>query len=363
VALALALVLPVMPARQASAGSLAEELGLDPAYIPSDMGQSDLDVYVSASGHSIRGIILDYWRANGASAVYGNPISEPFGAPNGLYSQAFERGVFQWSQEWAWTDDAAVRLMPIGAQKAQEARLATRSDGRRTGADRRAGAWRPGAQSEGRAAEVAAAGGRFSDVTGYSLAGEFGAWYDSHEGWFYLGEPISEPHRERGVVVQYFENAVMLSVNGVATPAPLPRETPSAYGFDPTPIAQDGRPEFSEALFYQNPNPYGVDPTVIVGRKRIVVSISQQTMTAYQGDQIVRQHGPLAERHRGRGLPRSHEVREAGHGRLHQRDRRGGWPRGRIRRSERRAVRGQGCPARDVHQLRGGGAPWRVLAQ
>jgi len=289
VALALALVLPVVPTRQAGANSLAEDLGLDPAYIPPDMGQTDLDVFVSATGHSVRGMMLDYWRANGAASVYGNPISEPFGAANGLYSQAFERGVFQWNPDWAWTDDPAVRLMPIGVQEAKQDRLATRADGRRTGVERRAAAWRPGSQSEARAAEVAAAGGRFSDETGYSFAGEFGAWYDSHEGWFYLGEPISEPHRERGAVVQYFENAVMLSVDGVATPAPLPREKPSDYGFETAPIAQDGRPEFSEALFYQNPNPYGVDPTVISGRKRIEVSISQQSMTVYQGDQIVLQ--------------------------------------------------------------------------
>ena len=288
-ALALTLAFPATPVREASAASQAQDLGLDPEYIPADVGQTALDVYVSATGHSVRGMMLDYWRANGAASVYGNPISEPFGAANGLYSQAFERGVFQWNPEWSWTDDPAVRLMPIGTQEVKETRLGTRADGRRTGADRRAGAWRPGSESQARAAEVANAGGRFSDVTGYSIAGEFGAWYDSHEGWFYLGAPISEPHRERGMMVQYFENAVLLSINGVAAPAPLPREKPSAYGFETTPVPQDGRPEFSEALFYENPNPYGVDPTGLPGRKRIVVSISQQTMTVYQGDQIVLQ--------------------------------------------------------------------------
>lgn len=289
VLLALSFVSPVMPLREANANSLAEELGLDPEYIPPDMGQTALDVYVSATGHSVRGMMLDYWRANGAASVYGNPISEPFGAANGLYSQAFERGIFQWNPEWSWTDDPAVRLMPIGTQEVRETRLGTRADGRRTGADRRASAWRPGSESEARAAEVASVGGRFSETSGYSIAGEFGAWYDSHEGWFYLGAPISEPHRERGVMVQYFENAVMLSIDGVAVPAPLPKENPQAYGFDTAPVAQDGRPEFSEALFIQNPNPYGVDPAGIPGRKRIEVSISQQTMTVYQGDQIVLQ--------------------------------------------------------------------------
>ena len=120
-------------------------------------------------------------------------------------------------------------------------------------------------------------------------AGEFGEWYDSHEGWSYLGAPISEPLRARGVMVQYFENAVLMSQNGVVTPAPMPKEHPGKYGIDTTPVAQDGRPEFSEALFIQNPNPYGIDPSGIAGRKRIFISIPDQTMTVYQGGQMVLQ--------------------------------------------------------------------------
>ena len=288
--LALAFVTPVMPGttvQLARANSLAEQLGIDPEYIPPDLGQTTLDVYVSATGHSIHGYMLDYWRANGAASVYGNPISEAFGATNGLYSQAFERGVFQFSPQWMWTDDAAVRLMPIGTQEVREDRLATRSDGRRTGADRRATAWRPGSESPVRADEVYNEGGRFSELTGYSISGAFAAWYDSHEGWFYMGAPISEPHTQRGLPVQYFENGILMLKDGAITPAPLPREKPEAYGIDTTPIAQDGRPEFSETLFINNPNPSGIDVTQLSGRRRIVVSIAEQTMRVYQGDTMV----------------------------------------------------------------------------
>lgn len=288
--LALVLLAPAMPGvtvQSASASSLAEQLGLDPAYIPPDLGQTTLDVYVSATGHSVRGYMLDYWRANGATSVYGNPISEPFAASNGLYSQAFERGVFQFSPEWMWTDDAAVRLMPIGTQEVQENRLATRSDGRRTGADRRTNAWRPGSESTVRANEVAYEGGRFSNLTGYSISGAFASWYDTHEGWFYMGAPISEPHIERGLPVQYFENGILMQQDGAVTPVPLPREKPEAYGIDTTPIVQDGRPEFSEALFITNANPSGIDVAQLSGRKRIVIDISEQKMQVYQGDTVV----------------------------------------------------------------------------
>lgn len=288
--LALTFTIPLVPGPEvqtASASSLAEQLGLDPDYIPPDLGQTTLDVYVSSTGHSVRGYMLDYWRANGAASVYGNPISEPFGASNGLYSQAFERGVFQFSPQWMWTDDAAVRLMPIGMQEVKENRLATRSDGRRTGADRRVSAWRPGSESNVRTNEVSYEGGRFSNLTGYSIAGAFAEWYDRHEGWFYLGAPISEPHIERGLPVQYFENGILMQHDGVVKPAPLPREKPEAYGIDTTPVDQGGRPEFSEALFINHPNPYGVDVAQLTGRKRIVVSIGEQTMRVYQGDTLV----------------------------------------------------------------------------
>lgn len=280
---------PVPTTPTAAASSLAEQLGIDPDYIPPDMGQTRLDVYVPETGHSIRGYMLDYWRANGAASVYGNPISEAFGASNGLYSQAFERGIFQFSPQWMWSDDAAVRLMPIGNQQIKEQRLNTRTDGRRTGAERRTSAWNPGQNSAVRANEVTNEGGRFSNLTGFSISGAFGQWYDSHEGWFYMGAPISEPHRDRGAWVQYFENGILMQQDGAVVPAPMPREHPEKYGFDTTPVAQDGRPEFSEALFYDTYNPWGIDVTQLTGRKYIMVSISEQTMYVYQGDTLVLQ--------------------------------------------------------------------------
>jgi hypothetical protein len=269
--------------------SLADRLGIPDGYIPPDFGQTTLTVFVPDTGHSISGTMLDYWRANGASAVYGNPISEVYGAPNGLYSQAFERGIFQYHPDWTMTDNPTVRLMPTGRQSISDRANTTRADGRRTGGDRRLSAWTPGSGQEVRTNEVLGAGGRFSEATGFSIAGVFGQWYDSHEGWFYLGAPISEPLRDRGVIVQYFENSILIAGENGVYPAPLPTEHPERYGIDMSPIAQGDLPVFSEALFLNNWNPYGVDASTVVGRKRIEVSISQQTLTAYQGDQIVLQ--------------------------------------------------------------------------
>jgi hypothetical protein len=83
--------------------SVAADLGIPSEMIPPDLGESSLQVYVEESGHTVGGWMLDYWRANGAGEVYGNPISEPFDA-GGYYSQAFERGVFQFYPELLWTD-------------------------------------------------------------------------------------------------------------------------------------------------------------------------------------------------------------------------------------------------------------------
>ncbi len=63
--------------------SLADGLGLPEAMLPPDFGQSVMHVYVPETGHSVTGTMLDYWRANGAAFVYGNPVSEVFVASNG----------------------------------------------------------------------------------------------------------------------------------------------------------------------------------------------------------------------------------------------------------------------------------------
>ena len=275
------------PAGQVWAKPSAAELGIPQENMPRFLGQSQIDAYVPETGHSVTGYMLDYWRANGAETVYGNPISQPFGASNQLYSQAFERGIFQYSPVWLHSDDAAVRLMPIVKQSLDESRNERRSDGRREAADRRSGVV-PASVNTVRAEEVAALGGRLSTETGFSIAGQFGAWYDAHEGWFYMGPPVSEPMQIRGVEGQMFENGILLIQDGEVTVAPLPRENPARYGFDTTPIEQGDRPVYSEALFYTTWNPYGVDPTAIPpGPKHIVVSISEQTFRMYQGDVLV----------------------------------------------------------------------------
>ena len=281
----------IAPASAAPVAAVAEaeasELDLAAEMLPPERGQTDRHVFIKESGHSLSGVMLDYWRANGAAAVYGNPISEPYASPDGYYSQAFERGIFQYRPEFTWTDDPAVRLAPAGRDTAKSANRRLRSDGRRAASDRRVETWRPVAESEERSAEVWNDGGIVDETSGYAISGAFLNWYNGHEGWFYLGDPISQPHRARGVTAQYFEGGVLLEDEARVWLAPLPVEHPWRFGIDTTPARQGNIPTYREAMFARVPNPSGVDVTEISGRRRIEVSISEQTLRAWQGDDLV----------------------------------------------------------------------------
>lgn len=260
--------------------------------IPPDIGQTDMQVYVKATRHTVRGSMLDYWRANGASAVYGNPISEPFADDNGRYSQAFEGGIFQYYAEYLFTDDPTIRLMPLGSRALDERVDTVRRDGRRGfgGGDSRHSAWKA-LPADSRAVQRAyAEGGIYSEVTGHTITREFLTWYQSHEGGFYLGNPISQPVRERGVTVQYFEGALLVrDDDGVVSVAPLAREMAESMAIDTSAVEQGNLPLYSEERLVTKPNPNPLGSLDAPGRKRIEISISQQSLWAYQGDTLIMQ--------------------------------------------------------------------------
>ncbi|HEV2108731.1 MAG TPA: L,D-transpeptidase [Thermomicrobiales bacterium] len=277
---------PVVPYFEANA---AVELGLPVEMVPPDLGATSMQVYVESTAHTVGGWMLDYWRANGGDSVYGNPISEPFAA-GGYYSQAFERGIFQFYPELLWTELPAMSLMPLG-QTALDARAgAFRLDGRRAGGggDRRAAAWLP-LDPTGAEATVAATSGVYDELTGHTITGEFYDWYEDHEGAFYLGSPLSEPLSERGQEVQYFERGLLLDGKRGTWLAPLPREMTwdRRLDIETAPVAQDDLPTFAETLFVTTPNPAPVNDEDATGRKRIEISIPDQTIRAYQGHNLV----------------------------------------------------------------------------
>jgi lipoprotein-anchoring transpeptidase ErfK/SrfK len=277
---------------QDTAAAAKNSFDLSLVELPGDLGQSGAQVYVPASKHTLRGYFLDYWRANGAASVYGNPISEPYASADGRYSQAFENGIFQFYPELVWTDSPSVLLQPIGST-ALSGRVDTfRRDGRRGagGGDSRHAAWKPLPVDSRGAQRAISEGGQYVEATGHTLSREFNDWYQSHEGWAYLGNPLSQPVAERGMVVQYFEGALLMrDENDVVSMAPLGKELASRLEIDTTTVARNGLPDYDETYFWTatNPNPLG-DPES-TGRKWIDVNISTQTLTAYQGNTPITQ--------------------------------------------------------------------------
>ena len=258
--------------------------------LPSSLGQTKYQVWVSATKHTVAGYLLDYWRANGAASVYGNPISEPYASGDGRYSQAFEGGIFQFRPELIWTDLPSVSLEPVTQTILRTDRDDVRRDGRRAGGggDRRANAWRDLPAGGSSISRAISRGEYYSQVSGQTVTGAFYDWYSSHEGQSYLGEPVSQPMNARGGVVQYFDGGVLFrNSEGQVSVLPIVSEHAKELRIDTTPVERAGLPKYDELLFWQadNPNPVG-DPYAS-GRKWIEVSLSQQTLWARQGSTVI----------------------------------------------------------------------------
>jgi hypothetical protein len=248
---------------------------------PPALGQSDLAVYVAETGHTLRGVMLDYWRANGAAVLYGNPISEPFAALNGYYSQAFERGILQYRPEFLYTADPIIRLMPI-ARVAQLDRL-RRAPHWRQDLITALQLWEPLAPSDRRVASILADGGVYVQETGHTISGDILAWYAFNEGAFYLGPPLSEPASLRGTTSQWFAGGSLeANAHGVAL-APLGRSVAQSLGVSTARVQRQDLPLADELLFWTAPNPNPLADPYTPGAKWMDVSVWEQRLTAYQG--------------------------------------------------------------------------------
>jgi hypothetical protein len=260
-----AIVVAAQQADKAQRSAVARQLGVqDAAALPIVQ-----NMYFAPSGFHIsdRSGFLTFWRTNGGLLIFGYPLSGEI-VENGRIVQYFERARFEYHPENLGTDGQVMLSL-----------LGTELFGVRNFPD--------GQPQDGRV---------YFPETGNTLGGKFHQFWEKRGGLGTFGFPISEPFEETSQIdgqtrlVQYFErakfeyfpeelgdfyqqqvNAYGLRLQGLREVqlGDLGRQAMERQGQRVTSIHRlDGAPEWSPALF----------------PRRIVVDLTAQWLTAYEGD-------------------------------------------------------------------------------
>ena len=138
--------------------------------------------YFPDTGHSLSGPFLEFWQSNDGPDRFGSPLTEPFDH-RGRLVQYFERAMFEYYPEHeseGWDVQLGLvgrRVVEAGAIELLEA-----------------------------SAEEAGEALHFPQ-TGYSIGGDFRAFWERNGGLRFFGYPITPQLVDEGVIVQYFERA------------------------------------------------------------------------------------------------------------------------------------------------------------
>jgi hypothetical protein len=242
-------------------------------------------VWVQDAGHTVDGLFLDDWRAY--QTLYGQPISEELktkvalgDAKASTYTvQYFENLAIAYVPE-AKKDDWKVQALGLGAEalqadQAKLAKLNLPSKGSCSGLTK----------------ETCA---KFAE-NGHSVRMGFKEFWDANDGERLLGVPLTEEFVGADkVTTQYFEHAVLqwTKKDGV-TVRPIGSETAKRLKVKTAKIAQpEDVPVYDEELFVEPAGVGGYDlgsgpGPQQGGYKEIVVSISTESMWAYEDGDLV----------------------------------------------------------------------------
>jgi hypothetical protein len=248
-------------------------------------------VYVPTTGHTADGLFLDVWRAE--RALLGDPVTEEF-RPRTGFSTAGDADVVQYYEHLALIylpeEERHVQALDLGRQALEDAMAGGASRSLQQALERMICS--PG--SAGGCATVVA--------TGHTVRGPFLTYWQSGAVAEWLGLPLTEAFAAPdGTHVQYFENGI-LRLTGQETVAPLPLGKLAAQRarIDTEPIPQPADiPTYDEGLFIPppelveaaaapswGPGTFGPGPQQGAW-KEIVVSISAQSMWAYEAGELV----------------------------------------------------------------------------
>ena len=251
-------------------------------------------VFVPSTGHTTDGLFLDLWRNE--RALLGDPVTEEFRSRTG-FTGAGDVNVVQYYEHLALvylpneTPENQVQPLDLGRQALEAARGAGLTQALDRALDRAVCA-------------PASAGSCINVVSsGHTVRGAFLTFWQTDNAATLLGSPLSEafaaPDRTR---IQYFENAILrLTASGAVEPLPLGRITAKRAQVTTEPIAQPADvPAYDEALFVPPPEAtptedesatstdWSFGPGPQQGAwKEVVVSISAQSMWAYEEGELV----------------------------------------------------------------------------
>lgn len=204
-----------------------------PTYAATDSSSADSQ-YFSQTKHTVNGLILDYWKANGGVAIFGYPISDAQMEANpetgqSYLTQWFERSRFELHPATAG-QPAHVELGLLGSELTREAQ-AVDPNFQHTVATQPAYGFGTDNSYE------------YISQTGHNISGYFLQYWLSHGGVAVFGLPISEAYTETplggspefssgnmppSVQVQWFERArfELIETNVVPPTTPKPGQPP-----------------------------------------------------------------------------------------------------------------------------------------
>src|SRR5262245_13302210 len=264
------------------------------AFLPGTASAQDWSaprtVFVSTTGHTSDGLFLDVWRS--ARDVLGDPVTEEF-RPRAAFAGAGHADVVQYYEHLALIylpDEEAgqqVQALDLGRQALDEAVAAGGSQALKRALERAVCS-----PSAGPCANIVA--------TGHTLREPFLSYWQSGETASWLGLPLTEAlTAPDGTRVQYFANGILrLTSADTVDPLPLGRIAAGRAKIAMEPIAQPADvPEYDEALFIPPEAPAPSEPAESSwsfgpgpqqgAYKEVVVSISAETMWAYEGGELM----------------------------------------------------------------------------
>jgi hypothetical protein len=244
--------------------TVAQQIGaVNPELLPTMQ-----TVYFPQTGHHLsnRSGFLNFWRANGQVHVFGYPLTEEF-IERGRIVQYFERARFEYHAEHAGSDQQ-VQLGLVGREILEIQGVPAGIDNPQNGA-------------------------LYFPETRHTLWGEFRNYWEKRGGLRIFGFPLSETVDEQGRSVQYFERAKF-----VYYPEELDgffRSMQASNGFDLDALNEVQQSDLGRQLaqlrgvniapMNQLAGTLTWDPAV--WERRIEVNLSEQWLSAYEGDLLV----------------------------------------------------------------------------